>query len=476
MPEFLLQLLQRLIKQHNLIKQIHSYLITSGHLLYNPSPAPNFKWKTTLLFNALIRAYLNVEQPLKTILLFTEMLAHGALPNDYTFPPLIKTASSLPALASQIGKSLHTQVIKRGVSRDPFVQTSLVNLYGQLGNLSTAHHLFEEMSEPCIVACNAMLDAFCKNGDIGSAIWLFDHMRLRDVFSWTSMINGYGRNGHFAEAIQLFRKMIAGQDVLSRNVKPNEATFVSLLFSCANSDGGRGLHLGKQVHGFILKNEIKSTIFMGTALIDLYGKMGYLGYATAIFTTMAVKKLCTWNAMISSLALNGREKQALDMFQQMKTWLHPNEVTFVAVLSACARAQLVELGLELFQSMLHDFGIVPRMEHYGCVVDLLGRAGLLREAAEFINAMPFEPDASVLGALLGACRIHGATKLANEVATSLLELQPRHSGQYVLLSTIYAGAGRWDHAAALRKTMVEVGIPKTPAYSTISSLRGSVGS
>lgn len=303
---------------------------------------------------------------------------------------------------------------------------------------------------------------------MGSSFGLFRRMAVRDVVSWTTVINGYARNGCFAKAILCFEKMMAHEDSAGGVVKPNEATFVSVLSSCSNCNGGGALYQGKQVHGYIIKNKVELTVFMGTALIDLYGKMGCLGYAVEVFSRMAVKEVCTWNTMISSLALNGMEKQAVDMFEMMKTeGLHPNEVTFVAVLSACARAELVDLGLELFRSMRHDFGIVPRMEHYGCVVDLLGRAGLLREAAGFISTMPFEPDGSVMGALLGACKVHGSTELANKLARWLLESRPRHCGQYVLLSTVYAGAEMWDHAVALRKAMAEDGIQKIPAYSMI---------
>ncbi|CBI28825.3 unnamed protein product, partial [Vitis vinifera] len=252
------------------------------------------------------------------------------------------------------------------------------------------------------------------------------------------------------------------------NLKPNEATFVSVLSSCTNLDGVGALHQGKQIHGYIIRNEVEFTVFMGTALIALYGKTGCLENVMKIFNGMVVKGVCTWNAMISSLACNGREKQALDLFEKMKMkGLCPDEVTFVAVITACARSKFVVLGLGFFQSMRCDFGVVPRMMHYGCVVDLLGRAGLLEEATEFIKSMPFEPDATVLGALLGACKVHGAIELGNEVGRRLLEFQPHHCGRYVTLSNIYAGGEIWGHAADWRKAMTEAGISKIPAYSMI---------
>ncbi|XP_057954597.1 putative pentatricopeptide repeat-containing protein At1g10330 [Malania oleifera] len=470
-PQFLLQLLQRFTKHPHQTKQVLSLLITNGHLLPKSNGSSNLKWMNTLLYNALIRAHLNLGDAHKTILLFTHMLAHQAPPNNYTFPSLIKAASSSVAVASLTGISLHTQVVKRGLSLDPFIQTSFVNLYGQLGNLFDARHMFEEISQPCIVACNAMLDALGRNGDMKLAVLLFERMPERDVFSWTTVINGFGSNGYFGEAIMFFEKMMSHQDVVSCLVKPNEATFVSVLSSCANMDTRGDLYIGKQIHAYIIKNEIELTVFMGTALIALYGKMGCLGTAMHVFNKLVLKEVCAWNAMILSLASNGRENQALAMFQKMKMeGLYPNEVSFVAALTACARAKLVESGLELIQSMITDFGIIPKMEHYGCVVDLLGRAGLLKEAIELVRKMPFEPDASVLGALLGACKVHGAVELGNELGRRLLELQPRHCGRYVALSNLFAGADRWGHAADLRKAMVEAGIGKIPAYSRVDYL------
>ncbi|RVW97466.1 putative pentatricopeptide repeat-containing protein [Vitis vinifera] len=370
-PEFLLRLLQGLIKHPKQIKQVHSLLITNGHLL-PCSNASNLKWMATLLYNSLIRGYLNFVEPHKTLLIFTHMLAHQAPPNNLTFPSIIKKAASCsPSLAFMIGTPLHTHVIKRGLSHDLFIQTSLVVLYARLCKVSDACRVFEEISRPCVVSSNAMLDALGKNGDMGP-----------------------------------------------------------LFFS--------------------LRACLKEMWFHGLVSLMVLGGIG----------------VCTWNAMISSLACNGREKQALDLFEKMKMQgLCPDEVTFVAVITACARSKFVVLGLGFFQSMWCDFGVVPRMVHYGCVVDLLGRAGLLEEATEFIKRMPFEPDATVLGALLGACKVHGAIELGNEVGRRLLELQPHHCGRYVTLSNIYAGGEIWGHAADWRKAMTEAGISKIPAYS-----------
>ncbi|KVH93084.1 Pentatricopeptide repeat-containing protein [Cynara cardunculus var. scolymus] len=320
--ESLLQLLQRFIKNAIEIKQIHSLLITNGDLLSIPNPS-TFKWTTTILYNTLIRAYLNVHLPHTTLLLFTHMIS---------------------------------------------------------------------------------------------------------------------------------------------------TTFVSVLSSCANSAVG-GLLNGKQIHGYIIKNEDQVTAFTGTALITLYGKTGGLEYAMKVFKSMIKTKVCTWNAMIGALASNGKEKQAFEMFDKMNLggW-HPNAITFVVILAACARAKLIDFGFEVFYSMMPRFGILPRMEHYGCMVDLLGRAGFLAEARDFLKRMPFEPDATVLGALLGACKLHGDIELGDEVAKRLLELQPEKCGQYILLSSIYAEAEKWERASDLRNIMVGAGVEKPPAYSVVNAM------
>ncbi|KAK3414706.1 hypothetical protein EUGRSUZ_H00033, partial [Eucalyptus grandis] len=432
--------------------QVHALLITNGHLLV----ARN-RWASTLLFNALIRGYSNFGQARRSLLLFTHMLAHRAPPNAITFTSLVKAAAS----SASLGKALHAQMVRRGVSSDPFVRVSIIHFYARIGELPGACRVFEEIPKPCVVACNAMLDAFGKSGVMGSAVSLFSRMPERDVVSWTSVINGLGSNRRFEEALEFFRDMMVHEDIKSGVVKPNEATYVSLLSSCANLPGGGARYYGKQIHGYIVRNDTGLTAFVGTALIDFYGKTSSLRNAIKVFNQMVVKEICTWNALISSLACNGEENKALAMFEQMKMkGLCPNGVTFAAALTSCARGGFVDCGFKLFRSMVDDFGLVPVMEHYGCMVDLLGRAGLLTEAMDFVKSMPFEPDASVLGALLGSCKSHGAINLGNDVGRRLLEMQPRHCGRYVTLSSMHAELNEWTSAAELRKAMEGLKIRK----------------
>ncbi|CAH9100471.1 unnamed protein product [Cuscuta europaea] len=461
-PQNLLLLLQHFLSHAKQVKQIHCHLTTAAHL------SCTTEWANTLLYNTLIRAYLGFAQPTTTLILFTHMLAHQAPPNSHTFPSLTKAVSLLRTnWTPLLSRPLHAQALKRGASSDPFVQTSFLGMYSLLGQLGSACKVFYEVLEPCVVAYNAMLDACGKNGNMGLAILTFSTMQERDICSWTSMINGYAINECFEEAVKFFKKMMSHDDVIDGSLKPNEATFVIVLSSCANIDNTSTLYQGKQVHGYMVKN-VELSKFMATALISFYGRLGCLNYAKKVFDSLKVKEVCTWNAMISAFAMNSRDDQALDTYETMKSkGTKPNEVTLVAVLSACAHAKLVEFGLEVFDAMSEELKVEPKMEHYGCIVDLLGRAGHVKEAYEFVKKMPFEADASVLGALLGACKVHGQVEMGNEVGKLLLNLQPKKCARYVLLSSIYAGAERWDHAAALRREMVDARIEKIPAYSVI---------
>lgn len=401
------------------------------------------------------------------------MLSHNIPPNSHTLTSIAKAAaaSSYNIKSCLIDKPLYGQALKRGVLADPFVQTSFIHLYAECGNVCYARKVFDEMREPCIVAYNAMLDGFCKNGDMDSGFVFFSSMPMKDVYSWTSVINGYVKEASYHVAANVFKRMIIQLSFGDCDVKPNEATFVSVLSACANITGVSGLLYGKQIHGYVIKNEYRISAFVGTALINLYGKTDGLEYGTKVFESLMTKEVCTWNAIIGSLASNGKERDALNMFENMKVEGRvPNEVTFVATLTACARAGLVKPGLQIFNSMLPRFGVVPQMEHYGCVVDLLGRAGFLEEAKEFVRRMPFEPDGSVLGALLGACKLHGAVDIGSEVAKRLYRLEPQQCGQYILLSSMYADVDKWECASSLRNVMVDGGYQKPPAYSTVNVL------
>nr|ABK26521.1 unknown [Picea sitchensis] len=238
-----------------------------------------------------------------------------------------------------------------------------------------------------------------------------------------------------------------------------------ILRACASV---AALEQGKQVHADIIKIGFELDVSVSNGLVDMYGKCGRIEDAQEVFSKLLEPDVASWNAMISGLAQHGCGKEAVLLFEQMlQTGVKPNQITFVVVLSGCSHAGLVDEGRNYFDSMTRDHGISPKAEHYSCMVDLFGRAGCLDEALNFINQMPVEPNASVWGSLLGACRVHGNIELAERAVEQLIELTPENPGTYVLLSNIYAAAGRWDDAGKVRKMMKDRSVKKEPGCSWI---------
>ncbi|OAY80719.1 Pentatricopeptide repeat-containing protein [Ananas comosus] len=306
------------------------------------------------------------------------------------------------------------------------------------------------------------------------------------TFVYNCLLRAYLRNGQSSSAaLHLFVQMLA------HGHQPNHHTFPSLikfsssspspsyagcalhahvLSACANLHGPEGLAIGIEIHGGIIRREAQLTAFLGTALIDMYGKHGRLGSCRNAFKLVRRREICTWNSLISAFASNSEEAEALNLFARLGAeGQPPNHITFIAVLTACARAGLVETGLRLFEMMVSKHGVTPLMEHYGCVVDLLSRNGLLNQAVEFIKRMPMAADASVWGALLGACKLYGDVELGAKVGRRLMALQPENAGRYMILRNIYAGEGRWNHAAELREIMEQAGVKKMVGQSCVGS-------
>jgi len=248
-------------------------------------------------------------------------------------------------------------------------------------------------------------------------------------------------------------------------LKPDDVTLVGVLNSCANLGV---LELGKWVHAYIDKNWIKADGYIGNALVDMYAKCGSIDQAFRVFQGMKNRDVYSYTAIIVGLAMHGEAEKALSIFSKMPSvGIEPDEVTFIGVLSACSHAGLVAEGQKYFEEMSRVYNLIPQTEHYGCMVDLLGRAGLINEAEEFIKNMPIEPDAFVWGALLGACRIHGKVELGESVMRKLLEVEPERDGAYILMSNIYSSSNKWRDALKLRKAMKGKNMKKTPGCSSI---------
>jgi pentatricopeptide repeat protein len=346
---------------------------------------------------------------------------------------------------------LHAQCLRRGLAADRFVACSLVSAYGRTGHPARdARKVFDEMEgTPDLASCNALLDALCHAGDLDAAGDFFERMAVRDPVSWTTLVSGLSRGGRHLCALEVFRGFLLGN--MGRRLQ--EATLVSVLWSCANLDGGEGLATGLSVHAYLIRHEIELTAFLGTALVDMYGKHGRLGCCSSAFEVVC-KEVCTWNALLSALANHGKETEALVKFDVMRgEGFLPNQITFLSLLTACARAGLVEVGLYWFEAMVAEYKVAPLMVHYGCVVDLLGRAGRFGEAIQVIERMPFAADASVWGALLGACKLHGNVELAVEIGQKLMSLGPQQFGRYMTIRNVYLEDGNWHAGARMGEVM-----------------------
>lgn len=307
---------------------------------------------------------------------------------------------------------------------------------------------------------NALVDMHSKNGNLEKARFMFDSIQQKDVISWNVMIGGYNYMNHHREALELFRRM------LQSHVKPSDVTFLNVLPSCACLCA---LDLGKWIHAYIDKNFMNFTnTSLSTSLIDMYAKCGNIVAAEQVFRGVEHKSLASWNAMISGSAMHGQAEKALELFHEMlNEGFKPDEITFVGVLSACSHAGLVELGRENFSLMVNKFKISPKLHHYGCMINLLGRAGLFDEAESVIKSMDMDPDEAIWGSLLEACRIHQRVQLGETVAENLFKLESNNPGAYVLLSNIYAEAARWDDVAMIRRRLNDEGMKKVPGCTSI---------
>ncbi|XP_042503972.1 pentatricopeptide repeat-containing protein At2g29760, chloroplastic-like isoform X2 [Macadamia integrifolia] len=424
---------------------------------------------------------------------FTEMCCSGVEPNAVTVLGLISACSKSQNL--YLAKLIHGYIMKKDLQITPNLENGLLDMYVKVGDVDSAGRLFNRMPEKSVITWTSMIDGLVQNGEVENARLLFDQIPSRDTTSWNAMLNGFIKAGDLTSAEQHFN-VIPEKDLVSWNsiivgfvqnkryvnalylfremrvsgVKPDRVTVVSVL-----SVGGflGALDHGEMIHSYMEKQNIKEEE-VEVALMDMYCKCGAPQEAVRMFHGMLRKTVLAWSAIIVGLAMNSLAKDALDFFSQMKNaGIKPNEITFIGVLCACSYAGLVEQGRWFFNAMNQVYGIQPRCEHYGCMVDILGRAGLLIEAEMLIQSMPMIPDAGVWGALLGACKLHGEVPMAERVAKILTEIDSYHSGRYVLLSNIYASQKRWQDVENVREMMKARGVRKKPGFSLIE-LRGKM--
>lgn len=339
---------------------------------------------------------------------------------------------------------------------------AIITGYAQNLRLDEALELFERMPERDLPSWNTMITGLIQNGDLRRARTLFNQMPKKNVISWTTMISGYVQEGENEEALKIFSRMLS-----TDGAKPNQGTFVSVLGACSNL---AGLGEGQQVHQIISKTVYQDSTVVVSALINMYSKCGELGTARKMFDdgVTSQRDLVSWNGIIAAYAHHGYGKEAISLFKEMQKYgFKPDDVTYVALLSACSHTGLVEEGLKYFDELVKDRSIQVREDHYACLVDLCGRAGRLKEAFHFIDQLETRPSACVWGALLAGCNVHANVKIGKLVAKKLLEVEPGNAGTYLLLSNIYASTGKWREAARVRLKMKDEGLKKQPGCSWI---------
>ncbi|XP_054806604.1 pentatricopeptide repeat-containing protein At3g04750, mitochondrial isoform X2 [Prosopis cineraria] len=395
----------------------------------------------------------------KALQLFHRMVNLGVEPDDFTILGLIVSCRELRNV--KLGKSVHAWIQRRKDIGSSYLilWNALLDMYLKFKELELARKTFNQLAKKDVISWNTLIVGCVKSGELKLAHDFFDQMPCRDLVSWNSLIAGYAQNGYYSMVVELIKSMLA------HNVSPDRLTMVS--FICAAAEIGV-LDQGKSVHGWVIKKTRKMDAFTGSALIDMYCKCGNVKSALTIFQELPKKDVVVWTTMITGFAFHGLGSKALELFAEMQKSVKPNEVTFVAILTACAHSGLVDQGIKVFHDMKAIFDIEPRVEHYGCLVDLLGRSGRLAEAKVVLDTMPMKPSRSVWGAMLSACRGHGNVELAEMALTKLLDLEPDKEGAYILLSNVYAACGRWSYSDHIREFMEGKGLKKTVGLSSVS--------
>ncbi|KAK1354138.1 Pentatricopeptide repeat-containing protein [Heracleum sosnowskyi] len=377
--------------------------------------------------NTLIQTFCNHKLPKDSIFMYTHMHKNSILPNNYTFPFVLKAICDVRDFLK--GKCVHGQIMKMGHFRDVYVMNSLLNLYGSCGDMVLCEKLFDEMSE-------------------------------RDVVSWTAMISGYREAKRFDDALVAFEQMqYAG-------VVPNRVTMVNALSACASFGA---IDMGVWIHDFIRRNEWELDVKLGTCLVDMYGKCGKIEEGLRVFESMVEKNVFTWNALLKGLAVAKSGQLAVWWFCRMQeTGVKPDVITLISVLCACVHSGLEQMGKCIFSSIIvGKYGFSPNVKHYACMIDLLARSGSLEHALKVIQALPIEPTVSMWGAFLAGCRTHGRLELSELAAWKLMELEPDNSAYYVVLSNIYAETFRWSDVEKVRMLMKERGLKKDLGSSSL---------
>uniref|UniRef100_A0A2P2IZ35 DYW domain-containing protein n=1 Tax=Rhizophora mucronata TaxID=61149 RepID=A0A2P2IZ35_RHIMU len=501
----------------------------SGHLgeiSYARKLFDNFIDPNVFLWNTIIRCYSSNGLFGGALHMFARMQFAWLRPDGFTFPPVLKACSALPAL--EVGRWIHGQAFRLGFESDVIVQNGLVAFYAKCGQIARANAVFDRLCNRTIVSWTAIISGYAQNGQPLEALRIFSQMRKMNVKpDWIALVSvlraytdvedlEHGKSIHgcvikmglefepdllisltamYAKCGQvmvarwffhqveipnliLWNAMISGyakngyaeeavelfHQMNMRKIRLDSITLTSSISACAQVGS---VELARWMDDYVSNSQFRNDVIVNTALIDMYAKCGRLDLARIVFDRTPNKDVVLWSAMIMGYGLHGLGRESIDLFGAMRQYgVQPNYVTFIGLLTACNHSGLVEEGWDLFHHM-KDYGIQPRHQHYACLVDLLGRAGHLDCAYSFIRSMPIEPGVSIWGALLSACKIHRRVTLGEYAAKRLFSLDPHNKGYYVQLSNLYASARMWDCVAKVRVLMREKGLSKDLGYSLI---------
>ncbi|XP_049348310.1 pentatricopeptide repeat-containing protein At1g09220, mitochondrial [Solanum verrucosum] len=454
-----------LVKKHQnyrkAIQQIHTQLIftTAENTFNSTSSIPIL----LTLWNSLIRHYSLGIFPQESFFLFKQLRLqyHPIIFFDsFTYSFLIKGSANLGKFC--IGKQIHCLSLKDGFESHVYVQTALVNMYGECGLAGEAKKVFDEMPVRNSVTWNALISGCIKGGDVKVARAVFDVMPEKNVISWTGLIDGYTRMGRFNEALSLFREM-----VVVEGIKPTEVTLLAIFPAIWNV---RCLECCGMIHAYGEKSGIDVfDIRVMNSLVDAYAKCGSIDDAVKVFEDISDERrnLVSWTSIISGYAMHGMAKEASDSYKMMvDAGIEPNHITFLSMLNACSHGGLVDEGLEFLRKMVDEFGIQPDIKHYGCLIDMLGREGRLEEAEKIALEIPNTMSNVVIWrTLLGACSFHDNADIGERVMQKIMEMEKKYGGDYVLLSNILAGMGRYVDSEGVRRVMDEQNAFKAPGVS-----------